>query len=113
MKDFNAKISNGREGREVRTSTQAKEMQEENEQQNFAETMGQLYQTQNMRKIYTWKMHANISRYLIDCILVKNRFKKPFKICKAYPNADCDNDHNLIMVEYELRYKKSYWLKVK
>lgn len=53
-------------------------------------------------------MRAHISRYQKDSILVKNRFKNLVKFHIAYPSVDCDSDHNLIMMECELRYKKPY-----
>lgn len=59
-----------------------------------------------MRKIYTWKMPGDIFRYQIDCILVKNRFKNPVKFCKAFPSADCESDHNAVMMEFQ--YIKPY-----
>jgi len=38
--------------------------------------------------------------------MVKTRFKNQVKFYKAYPGADCDNNHNLVMMKCELRYKK-------
>lgn len=37
---------------------------------------------------------------------MKNRFKNQDKFCKAYPSADCNSDHNLVIAKCELRYKK-------
>ncbi|CAI6371778.1 unnamed protein product [Macrosiphum euphorbiae] len=51
-------------------------------------------------------MSGDIARYQIDYILVKNRFKNQVKFCKAYPSADCDSDHNLVIAKFELRHKK-------
>jgi exonuclease III len=59
-----------------------------------------------MRRIYTWKMPGENARYQIDYILVKNRFKNQVKFGKTYPSADCDSDHNIVIVKCEFRYKK-------
>lgn len=51
-------------------------------------------------------MPGEIAHYQIYYILVKNCSKNQLKFCKTYPCADCDSDHNLIMVKYKLRLKK-------
>lgn len=57
------------------------------------------------RRLYTWKMPGDIGRFQIDFILVKKRFKNQVKNCKAYPGADADSDHNLVMMKCNLKYK--------
>ncbi|XP_025423375.1 craniofacial development protein 2-like isoform X1 [Sipha flava] len=46
----------------------------------------------NRRRRYTWKMPGDISRYQIDYIMVKNRFKNQVKESISYPGADIDSD---------------------
>ncbi|KAF2889042.1 hypothetical protein ILUMI_17131 [Ignelater luminosus] len=58
------------------------------------------------RKRYTSTMPANRGRHQIDYILTKQRFKNQIKDCKSYPEADIDNDHNLVMMESNLKFKR-------
>lgn len=53
----------------------------------------------NLRRRYTWRMLGAISRYQID-ILVRKRPKYQVKYSKAYPGADCNSDHNLVVMKY-------------
>lgn len=52
--------------------------------------------------MHTWKIPGDNSRYQIDYILVKNRFKNQIKCCKTYSNADCDSDHNPVIMKCKL-----------
>ncbi|VVC27282.1 Endonuclease/exonuclease/phosphatase [Cinara cedri] len=36
----------------------------------------------------------------------ENRYKHQIKSCKAYPGADIDSDHNLVMIKSVLKFKK-------
>lgn len=47
-------------------------------------------------------MPGDISRYQIDYILDKKRFRKQVKDCRSYPGADIDSDHNLLMMKSNL-----------
>ncbi|KAI5692524.1 hypothetical protein M8J77_008381, partial [Diaphorina citri] len=58
------------------------------------------------RRRYTWKAPGDIRRAQIDYILVKERFKNQVKNCRSYPGADIGSDHNLVMMNAELKYKK-------
>lgn len=51
-------------------------------------------------------MPENIGKYQKDFILAKNRFKNQIKSCKTYPGADINTDHNLVMMKYDLKFKK-------
>ncbi|CAI6343800.1 unnamed protein product [Macrosiphum euphorbiae] len=57
------------------------------------------------RRRYTWKAPGDIARYQIDYIMTKQRFRNQIKQCKAYPGADINSDHNLLIMESELKYK--------
>jgi len=37
--------------------------------------------------------------------MTKQRFRNQIKQCKAYPGADINSEHNLIIMESELKYK--------
>lgn len=37
--------------------------------------------------------------------MTKQRFRNQIKQCKAYPGADINSDHNLLIMESELKYK--------
>ena len=61
---------------------------------------------QHPRRRYTWKAAGDTARYQIDYILVNQRYKNSVKRSLAYPGADCDSDHNLVMVTVQLKLKK-------
>jgi hypothetical protein len=46
------------------------------------------------------------TRYQIDYILVRRKYKNQVKHCKTYPEADINIEHNLVAMESQLRYKK-------
>ena len=50
-------------------------------------------------------MPGDRGRFQIDYILVKQKCRNAVKNSKAYPGADADSDHNLVMMEYEVRLK--------
>ncbi|KAL4084163.1 hypothetical protein QTP88_027996 [Uroleucon formosanum] len=53
-----------------------------------------------------FKHHPRRSRYQIDYIMVKKRFRNQVKDCRSYPGADIDSDHNLLMMKNNLKFKK-------
>lgn len=57
------------------------------------------------RRIYTWKNPGDTARYQIDYIMTKQRFRNQVKQCKTYPGADINSDHNLVIMETQLKYK--------
>lgn len=57
------------------------------------------------RRIYTWKRPGDTARYQIDYIMTKQRFRNQVKQCKTYPGADINSDHNLVIMETQLKYK--------
>lgn len=60
----------------------------------------------HVRRRYTWKMPGDRERYQLDYIIIKQRFRNQVQNCHAYPGADIDSDHNLVMMKSELRFKK-------
>jgi exonuclease III len=60
----------------------------------------------HLRRRYTWKAPGDRARYQIDYVLVQERFRNSIKKACAHPGADIGSDHNLVIVEMELRLKK-------
>jgi hypothetical protein len=50
-------------------------------------------------------MPGGIAGYQIDYI-VRGRYKNQVKQCKSYHGADINSDHNLVIMESQLRHKK-------
>lgn len=50
-------------------------------------------------------MPGDISRYQLDYILVRSRYKNSVKNSCAYPGADADTDHNLVAMTMKLKLK--------
>ena len=62
----------------------------------------------NLRPRYTWKAPGDTRRLQIDYILVKQRYRNSVKNAAAYPGADCNSDHNLVMMKTKLKLKRLY-----
>jgi hypothetical protein len=60
---------------------------------------------QEKRRIYTWKQPGDLARYQIDYIMVKERYRNSVKSSHAYPGADADTDHNLVIMKSQLQLK--------
>ena len=58
------------------------------------------------RRRYTWKKPGDTGRYQLDYILIKHRYRNSVKDSRAYPGADVDSDHNLVMAKIDLKLKK-------
>jgi len=50
------------------------------------------------RRLYTWTSPDGNTRNQIDCISIVQRWKTTLINCRAYPGADCDTDHQLLVV---------------
>ena len=57
------------------------------------------------RRRYIWKRPGDTGRFQIDYILVRHRYRNAVKNSKAYPGAVADSDHNLVLMENELKLK--------
>jgi exonuclease III len=51
------------------------------------------------RRLYMWKSLGDKSRYQLDYVLVKQRFRNSVKDVQTLPRADIDSDHNLPNIE--------------
>jgi hypothetical protein len=58
------------------------------------------------RRLYPWKAPGDRSRYQLDYILVKHRFRNSVKDVHTLPGADIDSDHNLLVAKIGTRLKK-------
>jgi len=58
------------------------------------------------RRLYTWKVPGDWSRYQLDYILVKHRFRNSVKDVQTLPGAGIDSDHNLLVCKIRTRLKK-------
>ena len=61
---------------------------------------------QHKHRLFTWKSPDEQTRNQIDYILINQRFRNAVKSCKAYPSADCNSDHNLLMATIFCKMKK-------
>ena len=62
---------------------------------------------QPVRKLYTWKSPGGTSRNQIDYIFFNDRFRNCIKQTKTYPGADMDSDHNPVVVEINMKLKRT------
>ena len=58
------------------------------------------------RRRYTLKSPRDITQNQIDYIFVKARFRNGIKSAFTYPGADCDSNHNLVMMRIGITMKK-------
>lgn len=59
-----------------------------------------------MRRKYTWRVPGDINRYQIDYILVKKKYRNQIKSSHSYPSFDVDSDHNLIIMNSDIKFKR-------
>lgn len=59
---------------------------------------------QHKRLRYTWKSPDGKTRNQIDYIMVHSRWRKSIQTCRTYPGADCNSDHNLLVVTLRGRF---------
>lgn len=69
------------------------------------------------RRLYTWKSPAdslsNIIRNQIDYIMINQRFKNIIQSAKTYPGADIMSDHNVLVANIRVRFKKCRHVAIK
>jgi exonuclease III len=110
MGDWNAVVGEGKEGRSIRNFRLGKRNANGERLVEFCNEKNvvianTLFEQQGQRW-YTWKMSGDIARYQIDYMLVKGRYKNQVKQGKSYPGRDINNDHDLVIMESQLGYKK-------
>lgn len=59
-----------------------------------------------LRKTYTWKAQGDRSRYQIDFMILKIKFRNQIKSNNVYSGYDIDSDHNIVMAKCNIKFKK-------
>ena len=59
------------------------------------------------RHRYTWQSPDGKTRTQIDYILISKEWKQAVNSARTVLSADCDSDHNLVVLKMKLRFKKS------
>src|SRR5437867_6402342 len=60
---------------------------------------------QEKRRRYTWKSPGAKTRYQLDYILVRQRYRNGVKCCKSWPGADVFTDHTLVAMKMNIKLK--------
>ena len=108
--DCNAVVGEGKDGKEVGEFGLGKRNERGQELINFCKRLKLVvtntwYRHEKTRR-YTWKKPGDTGRYQLDYILIKHRYRNSVKDSRAYPGADVDSDHNLVMAKIDLKLKK-------
>src|SRR6516225_7306849 len=61
---------------------------------------------QPVRRRYTWKKPGDTGRFQIDYLLVKQRYRNGVKCANSLPGADCNSDHNMVVMRMAVKLKK-------
>jgi len=108
--DWNAVVGEGRDGKEIGEFGLGKRNERGQELVNFCKRLKLVvtntWYRHERRRRYTWKKPGDTGRYQLDYILIKHRYRNSVKNSRAYPGADVDSDHNLVMAKIELKLKK-------
>ena len=58
------------------------------------------------RHLYTWISPDKNTRNQIDFVMINQKWKASLKNAKTKPGADCNSDHQLLIVDIQFRLKK-------
>ena len=58
------------------------------------------------RRRYTWKKPGDTGRFQLDYVLVKKRYRNSVSDCHAYPGPDIFSDHNPVVMNFCVKFKK-------
>ena len=58
------------------------------------------------RHLYTWTSPDKKTRNQIDYIIIDQKWKSALKNAKTRPGADCNTDHQLLVIDMQVRLKK-------
>ena len=63
------------------------------------------------RNTYTWKSPGDLYRNQIDYIMISRRWKSSITDSKAYPGADCETDHSLVVAKLKVKLARNKVMK--
>jgi len=110
MGDFNAVVGEGKDGREIGEFGLGKRNDRGQTSLDFCKRTRMIVTNtwfeHEKRRRYTWKRPGDTGRFQIDYILIKHRYRNSVKNSRAYPGADANTDHNLVMAKIRLKLKK-------
>jgi hypothetical protein len=108
--DWNAVVGEGKDGKEAGEFGLGKRNERGQELVNFCKRLKLVvtntWYMHEKRRRYTWKKPGDTGRYQLDYILIKHRYRNGVEDSRAYPEADVDSDHNLVMAKIDLKLKK-------
>ena len=58
------------------------------------------------RRMFTWTSPDGRTKNQIDFIMIRNRWKNAILTSKTLPGADCGTDHELLMAQLKVKFKK-------
>ena len=58
------------------------------------------------RRRYTWTKPGDTGRFQLDYVLVKKRYRNSIRDCHAYPGPDINSDHNPVVMNFCVKFKK-------
>ena len=108
--DWNAVVGEGREDKEVGSFGLGKRNSRGEQLVEFCKRrklmVSNTWFEQPKRRRYTWKKPGETGRYQLDYILVKQRYRNGVMVAKTLPGADCDSDHNMVVMSMAIRLKR-------
>jgi endonuclease/exonuclease/phosphatase family metal-dependent hydrolase len=110
MGDWNAVVGEERDGKVVGDFALGRRNERGQQLIDFCKRMGMVatntWFSHEKRRRYTWKKPGDTERFQIDYILVKQRYRNSVTNSRAYPGADANSDHNLVVANIRLKLKK-------
>src|SRR3981081_4163613 len=110
MGDWNAVVGEGGDGKKLGNFSLGKRNDRGQLMLDFCRRMKMVVTNtlfkQEKRRRYTWIRPGDSGGYQLDYILVRQRFRNSVKNAKSYPGADVYSDHNLVMMNVEVKLKK-------
>lgn len=61
----------------------------------------------HIRRLYTWQSPGGKYTNQIDYILIRTRFRTLIRNAKTMPSANCNSDHRLLIVKFQIKLQKT------